>query len=134
MRFFRRITIYNIKKPKEVTLNEKLQWIGLSLGLFSPRDRDKSCFRIFIELLKSSKKQESLSSDELAYKLNLSRGTVIHHIHNLEDAGIVISTKGKYHLKVENLKSLIDEVERDIHLTLKELRVISQAIDDELNF
>ena len=48
-----RITIINVRKPALRTINDELQWLGSSLGLFNLRDKDKSCFRIFIELLKN---------------------------------------------------------------------------------
>ena len=50
-----RITIIRMRRPETPSLNEELQWFGSSLGLFNLRDKDKSCFRIFIELLKATK-------------------------------------------------------------------------------
>ena len=91
MAFIRqRITIINIRKPKEQNINEELQWFGTSLGLFNLRDKDKSCFRVFIELLKSAKQKQIVTSDELASKLGLSRGTIIHHINKLLESGLVV--------------------------------------------
>ena len=54
MRFVR-ITIIRTGKPEKDNLNQELQYLGESLGLFSERDKDKSCFRIFIVLVKSLK-------------------------------------------------------------------------------
>ena len=125
-----KITIIKISKPAKRDLNAELQWLGNSLGLFSPRDKDKSCFRIFIELLKSAKQHKPLSSDELAEKLNLTRGTIIHHINTLMDSGIVIHQRRRYLLRVEKLSSLIDEVERDLEQTTKNLREVAKDIDE----
>ncbi|MBW2981816.1 winged helix-turn-helix domain-containing protein [Candidatus Woesearchaeota archaeon] len=125
----KKITIVKISKPIERDLNHELQWFGDSLGLFNLRDKDKSCFRIFIELLKSAKKREPLTSDEIAERLNLSRGTVIHHINKLMEAGIVIHHKNRYMLRVDNLASLIDELHRDIKRTCINLKEIAFDID-----
>jgi len=134
MRFIsQRITIVNIRKPYEKTINEQLQWMGTSLGLFNLRDRNKSCFRIFIDLLKSSKDKKSLTSDQIADNLNLSRGTVIHHINRLMEAGIVIHEGNMYMLRVDNLSDLIDEIEKDIRRTLEDLRNAAENIDTKLN-
>ncbi len=76
---FTRITIIRIKKPERDHINEELQFLGESLGLFSERDKDKSCFRIFIIMVKALKIGQSLTSDEIAERSNLTRGTVIHH-------------------------------------------------------
>ncbi len=128
-----KITIISYRKPAKPSINEQLQWLGSSLGLFGIRDRDKSCFRIFVELIKNSKANKPVTSDELAYRLNLSRGTVIHHINNLLNAGLVIHEGNKYLLRVENLTSLIEEVEKDIKRTCDDLKDMARKIDEELS-
>ena len=132
MRYFQRITIFNIRKPIERNINEELQWLGSSLGLFNLRDKDKSCFRVFIELIKNAKFGKPLSSDEIAYRLGLSRGTVIHHINKLIDAGIVLQAERGYILRVSTLRELIDEVEKDLRRTCDELKEMAEEIDKSL--
>jgi len=127
-----RITIINIRKPAEHNVNQELQWLGSSLGLFNLRDKDKSCFRLFIELLKSTKTKQTLTSDELSVRLSLSRGTIIHHINRLMESGLVIHEGNKYILRVENLKSLIEEVERDIKRACEDLKEVAREIDERL--
>lgn len=132
MRYSHKITIIKIRKPIQKNINQELQWLGSSLGLFNLRDKDKSCFRIFIELIKSSKQNIPLSSDELAYKLSLSRGTVVHHLHKLLDSGIVVPVRTGYILRVDNLQDLIDEVEKDTIKTISELKKMAKEIDEGL--
>ncbi len=132
MRYSQRITIINIRKPPHKNINQELQWLGSSLGLFNLRDKDKSCFRIFIELVKTAKQNIPLTSDELAYRLSLSRGTVVHHLHKLLDSGIVIPAKNGYILRVDNLQELIDEVEKDMKRTVQDLKKMAQEIDEGL--
>ena len=129
---YSKITIIKSIKPANRDVNEQLQWLGLSLGLFNLRDRDRSCFRIFIQLLKNTSK-EGLTSDEIAEKLSLSRGTVIHHIHKLVDSGLVIKTGNKYSLRVENLELLIDELKKDMERTYLDMRDIATEIDRKLS-
>ena len=122
----------NIRKPTQKNVNQELQWLGSSLGLFNIRDKDKSCFRIFIELIKNAKRGIPLSSDQLADRLTLSRGTVVHHLNKLLDSGIVIEAERGYILRVSNLRDLIDEVEKDLERTLNELRDMAGEIDKSL--
>ena len=128
-----KITIRRSRISKKEDTNHKLQWFGSSLGLFSLRDKDKSCFRLFIELLKYAKINMPLSSDELAYKLNLSRGTVVHHLNKLIEAGLVITERNRYILRSSNLELLLDEMEKDIKQTLEDIRKIASDLDKELN-
>ncbi len=132
MRYVQRITIMSIRKPVVKNINQELQWLGSSLGLFNLRDKDKSCFRVFIELIKNAKLGKPLSSDEIAYSLGLSRGTVVHHLNKLLDSGIVAEAERGYILRVSNLRDLIGEVEKDLERTLDELRDMAEEIDKSL--
>ena len=64
-----KITINRIRKPKDHNLNDELQWFFDSLGLLGNRDRNKSCFRMVIVLLKSLRQGEGMTSDEIADKI-----------------------------------------------------------------
>jgi predicted transcriptional regulator len=124
-----RITIVRHRIPVRKNINEELQWFGNALGLFNLRDKDKSCFRIFIELIKSAKKNIPLTSDEIAEKLALSRGTVIHHMNKLMESGIVIHEQNKYMLRVDNLETLIEEIKKDLNRTMDDLKQVAENID-----
>ena len=133
MAFIRqRITIVQIRKPAEHNVNQELQWFGTSLGLFNLRDKDKSTFRLFIELLKSAKANHMLTSDELAARLDLSRGTIIHHINKLMESGLVVHEGNTYTLRVENLRTLIEEIEKDIKRACDDLKEVAKEIDNRL--
>ena len=128
-----RITIVRIRRPAKDDINTDLQWLGSSLGLFGLRDKDKSCFRIFIELIKASKHDRSLTSNELAYRSKLSRGTVVHHLKRLEDSGIIIHEKNSYLLRVPNLSKLVEEIKKDIDRTCNDLEETAKQIDSRLS-
>ena len=127
--FEKRVTIVRIAKPSDKDLNESLQWFGNSLGLFGLRDKDKSCFRVFIELLKASKAREPLSSDEVASRLELTRGTVVHHVNKLMGSGLVIKHGNRYMLRVEKLTELVEELHRDMSDACRNLREVAEEID-----
>ncbi len=132
MMFERRITIIKVGRPPRQNINEELQWFGTSLGLFGNRDKEKSCFRIFLELLKSTKRHRPLSSDELALRTSLSRGTVVFHLNKLDDAGLITPTPDGYLLRVSNLAAVVEEIKKDINETCFELLKIAKEIDEEL--
>lgn len=124
-----RITIISVRKSPQANINQKLQWFGDSLGLFSLRDRDKSLFRVFIELLKAAKTQIPISSDELAMKLNLTRGTVIHHINKLMENGIVVQDMRKYVLVDSRLENLVDVIRDEFNRTCDDIKLVARDID-----
>ena len=97
--------------------------------MFNLRDKDKSCFRIFLELIKAAKKGIPMTSDDIADKLGLSRGTVIHHINKMIESGIIIHMDNRYMLRVDNLTQLIQELRKDIDRTIEDMREIAEDID-----
>ncbi|MBT4539970.1 helix-turn-helix transcriptional regulator [Candidatus Woesearchaeota archaeon] len=127
-----KITIFKIRRPTQQNINLELQWLGSSLGLFGMRDKDKSCFRIFIELIRATKQGKGMSSDELGNKLHLSRGTIVHHLHKLKSSGIVVFEDKGYMLRVNKLKRLITEIEEDMKRTMTEMKEIAEEIDKKL--
>jgi predicted transcriptional regulator len=129
---YQKITIIRVQKPSKKDINDELKWFCNSLGLFNVRDKDSSCYRVFIELLKSSKEKNPVNSDELASRLSLSRGTIIHHMNKLIDSGIVVSRKNKYMLRVDNLKILVDEIEKDIDRAWRDLKEVAKEIDEDM--
>jgi len=134
---FTRITIIRMKKPMaehENTqgINEELKFLGESLGLFNERDKDKSCFRIFIILIKALKTNHRLTSDEIADKTDLSRGTVIHHLNRLMESGIVVNQKNYYILSVDNMEELVELVKNNLTKTFDNLKPIAKSIDKRL--
>lgn len=127
-----KITIIKLRKPAEKEVNRDLQWFSESLGLFGERDKEKSCFRVFLELIKASRRGKAISSDEVALRSNLSRATVIHHIHKLQESGLVMPYKNKYILRVDNLESLVLELKKDLIRTFEDIQDIAKELDEEL--
>ena len=127
--FIRKITIVNVRRPNSPSVNDELQWFGTALGLFGERDRDKSCFRIFIELMKAIKLSGGLTSDELADRLALTRATVIHHLNTLMERGIVVHEGNKYVMRDEKLTLLIDDIQRDMQRAMEEMKRAAEELD-----
>ncbi len=129
----RTIRINKIRKPRNNALNEELQWFFESLGILGNRDKDKSCFRTAITLLKNVEKEEGMTSDEISRKVNLSRGTVVHHLHRLIDLGIVVNYRNKYMLRVGSLTRLVEEIERDFYSAIDDIKKAAVEIDKKLD-
>lgn len=127
-----RITIIRVSRPRRHNVNDELKWLGHSLGLFTERDKDSSLYRLFVELIKSRRGNHLLTSDELAHRVGLSRGTVVHHLNKLLESGIVVSERNRYALRVGNLEVLIEELRKDVRRTLDDLKAIAKQIDEEL--
>ncbi len=130
---FTRITIIRTNEPANQNVNELLQWFGGTLGLFNIRDKDRSCFRIFITLLRAIKnKPQGLSSDEIAERTTLSRGTVVYHLNKLMEVGIVLEANNKYYLKHETLEEISESIRDEVNDAFDSLSHISRNLDKKL--
>ena len=127
-----KIIIISTRKNPTPSINDQLQWIGQSLGLFNLRDKNSSCFRIFIILLRKARAGEIITSDEIANMLRLTRGTVVHHLNMLMGAGIVLREHGGYILRESNLERLMTEVKRDIDRAFEGIIEVAHEIDQKL--
>jgi predicted transcriptional regulator len=129
-----RIVLNNIPFKDEYNINERLQWFACSLGLFGVRDRDKSCFRVFVQLVKAGSKDEMRSSDELSEELALSRATVIHHLNKLMDLGLVVNRRSKYGISASSFQTLVERVRRDAKGILDRLERVAKKLDEEIRY
>ena len=128
-----RVTVVRIRKESGGNVNDELQWLGNSLGLFNLRDKDSSCFRVFITLVKRSQRKTPITSDDVAEKLHLTRGTVVHHLNKLMSSGIVIRESGGYLLRETNLQDMIKDLQRDIEGVFSQLKDVAKEIDGKLS-
>ena len=128
----KKITIIKIRKINSPNINQELQWVGNSVGLFNVRDRDSSCFRVFITLVRRARQNKHITSDEIADKLNLSRGTVVHHLAKLMDSGIVLREKEGYILRESNIQDLVKDLHHDMERMFSELKDVAKEIDLKL--
>ena len=129
---FTRITIIRSTRPEKADINKELQWLGGSLGLFNLRDKDKSCFRVFIALIQGMKESRKLSSDEIAVMTKLTRGTVVHHLNKLMESGLVISERNKYLIRMDTLTEMVEHIKRDVDEAWGKLREVAKDIDEKL--
>ncbi|MDK2849863.1 MAG: hypothetical protein PWP03_140 [Candidatus Woesearchaeota archaeon] len=125
----REITLVNAIPPEDNQVNTLIQWYALSLGLFSARDRDKTCFRIFLELLRNSKNHIAVSSEDLSLKLKVSRGTIVHHLKKLENSGIVDSQGNRYFLTSESLEKLANELRKQVNEIFDKIADVGSELD-----
>src|SRR3989338_4189654 len=129
----KRITI-SIEPIPESNTNQEIHWISQALGLFNERDKEKSCHRIFVELIKAKKDNTLLSSQDLADKSNLSRATVLHHLDKLIESNIVMERDHEFELIDSNLNSIILRLKKEMNEFLEEMDKVSKKLDEELGF
>ncbi len=128
---FDHITVRNLNPPGTPDINAELQWLGTVLGLFGNRDKDSSCYRVFMTVVRTAP-NGMISSDEIAANCELSRGTVVHHLNKLRDAGMISANEEGYSLTGGSLRGALGELEAELDRLFELSRVIAEDIDRKL--
>lgn len=129
----REVRIRHIIKKRQDSLEDAINLLCESLGVIGPRDVDNISVKIFKELLKALQEEKAMTSDELAEKVGLTRGAVVHHLNRMVKAGVVIRSSRGYEIRSYDLESLIDEVRTDVNRFLEDIKSIAMELDSVLN-
>jgi predicted transcriptional regulator len=106
---------------------EDLRWICHALSIVTPRDKKETVVSVIHTILVSEKRR--LPSDEIAQRVGISRGTVIHHIKRLIRAGIVIQNGNHYELREYSLERTIERIREDVCRFIEDIMEIGKSID-----
>ncbi|MCW4052304.1 MAG: MarR family transcriptional regulator [Candidatus Bathyarchaeota archaeon] len=124
--------IFTVRKLPTINVEKDLEWMCRSLSFMEPRDKERTAYNIFRVIVETARANKGLSSDELAEKLALSRGTMVHHLNKMIKSGLVIRHESQYKLRGRSLKSTIEEVQRDVNRIFNDLQSVAETIDDTL--
>jgi predicted transcriptional regulator len=128
-----RIIIRRIRSPAPGDINNDIDYICRSFGYFSQRDKQDTAGKIFRLLVKdASEKALGLTSDEIAEKLNLTRGAIVYHLNNFITSGLVIREKNRYRLRSASMQRSIEEIKNDVDRMFHHMLRIASDIDEQL--
>lgn len=92
-------------------------------------NKDKSTVDIFKLVVRATEDGKGISSTEVAEKINLSRGAVIHHLNNLQLAGLVVKDGRNYFARSRSMVRTVQEVEEDIKRIFMRMQETAREID-----
>lgn len=128
----REFTIKKLREPVEKKLEQDIQWICDSLGFLTPRDQDKTAFKILEALINAARERKGLTSEELTEYVKPTVGSVIYHLKKLMRSGLVVKFDSVYELRMNSFLKTIEEIEKEIRITLSDIKVIARDIDDRV--
>ena len=127
------IIIKKIRSPAPGNLDSDIDYLCKSLGYFSQRDKQDTAGKIFRLLVREACEPEHcLTSDEIASKLRLTRGAIVHHLNSFMAAGIVIKEHNRYRLRSASLQKSIEEIKTDIDRIMQQMIKIAMEVDEKL--
>lgn len=128
-----RIIIRRLEKPAEKNLNEDIEWICQSFGLYEPIDKDKKAKEIFQKLLETMAEEKTgLSSTEISRQTHLTRGAALNHLKKMIAAGLVVKDERTYCMRCSSLYNTIVELKRDMNRMFEDIEEIAKEIDERM--
>ena len=128
-----KLTLHTVALPKNENFDEKIAWICSSLGFFEKIDKNKTAAIIFKEIYLAGMLGQVVTSTTIAQKIGMSRGSVINHLNNLLNAGL-IEKGGKYYFaRHKTMQGIIDELEDDLLHTFLRIKRVAKEIDSEID-
>jgi len=125
-------TIRKLREPTQKKLDKDIEWVCNSLGFITLRDQDKTAFEILKALIKAAKKGKGLTSEELTGVVKPTIGSVVYHLKKLIKAGLVVKINSTYELRMYSFLKTIEEIEKEISMTLSDIKVIARDIDNKV--
>jgi DNA-binding MarR family transcriptional regulator len=128
----RKIRLRRLDIPPAGDISGDIEFICRSFGYFSQRDKQGTAGKIFQLLVEdASNDSDGLTSDEIAERLQLTRGAIVYHLNDFIDAGLVVREKNLYRLRSSSLQRSIEEIMRDAQRIFEDMMKIAHDIDEQ---
>jgi hypothetical protein len=125
----REIIVKQIEKPKEKDLEEDIQWMCDSFGLYTGRDTNLTTPRIVSSLIENFASNIGVASEMIAEDLAISSALVNHHVRSLMDSGLVYRERKLIFLRGGSLKGAVEEMRKDANRLFDEISLMAEEID-----
>ncbi len=123
------LVIKKVEPPFSNNVQDELDWICQSFGFFEDIDREKTASAVFKEIIKATEHDNPLSSTMLAKKVGMSRGSVINHLNNLMQSGLIVKDGRLYMARSQSMVRTISEIEEDIDRIFDRMKKRARMID-----
>ncbi len=128
-----RIMIRKVRSPAAGNLDDDIDFLCKSLGYFSKRDKQDTAGKIFRLLVKEAcEREQCVTSDDIADRLSLTRGAILHHLNSFIVAGIVIKEHNRYRLRSASIQKSLEEIKIDFERIMEQMLKIATEIDEKL--
>ena len=126
-----KIVIRRVERPFSSSRDKELEWICSSLGFLEPIDRDKVAASVFKEIVQATEKGKPLTSTALAERVEMSRGSVVNHLNNLQRSGLIVRSGRFYLARSRSMFRTIEDIEEDIERIFARMKKTAREIDKE---
>lgn len=126
------IILKDLQKPKEINLNNDIDWLGESFGFNCSRDTKRITSQILRAVLHEFASDGSTSTEKISDNLRLDVQKVNYHLRTLVNSGFLYREKRLIFLRRGSVKSAVEEMRKDANRIFDELSIMAEEIDKKL--
>lgn len=124
-----KIVIRTLELPDYDRPEEVIEWFCAALGFSSSPAVDSIEGEILEQLARAAYGGRGVSSSEFKFKKQVARSTVIYHLNQFIDAGLVVKRGRKYYLRATEMSKTIEEIEYDIQREMNRMLSAAREFD-----
>lgn len=94
-----------LREPPGQDVERDVEWVANSLGFVTPRDQDKTAFKILNAVIRAAGDGGGMTSEELSELVEPTVGSVIYHLKRLMNSGLIVKFGSVYELRGTNLRN-----------------------------
>lgn len=128
------IILEDREPPSTPDVEKDIKWLCKSLGFVSGRDRHETSVKIFKNIIRKIANEQEICTKELAKEMEVSRGTVNHHLRNFITSGFFTRDRRSIRMRSTSMKKTLEEIHRDVDRIFEDMEKIAQEIDEEMGF
>jgi predicted transcriptional regulator len=125
------LIIRKVEPPFSKSVQDDLDWICQSFGFFEEIDKEKTASSVFKEIVRATEKGKPVNSTDLAKNVGMSRGSVINHLNNLIQSGLIVKDGRFYMARSQSMFRTIEEIEEDIDRIFDRMKQRARYIDEK---
>ena len=126
------IEVRHRELPAPKNPDQDFEWLCRSLGLIGLRDTEMTSAKVFKAIVMATKRYGGISIPELVDVLGLSRTTIVHHLAEIWNTGLLGKDGMRFKLRRPNLTETIEEIEKDLARIFEQIHKVARDVDEQI--
>jgi len=126
------IILRDLQKPRNINLNEDIEWLGNSFGFSAGRETERIMFQVLQTALQKIAGEGFTSTENISDHLDISIQRVNYHLRTLMESGFLFREKRLIFIRHGSVKAAIEEMRRDANRIFDNLSKMGGEIDEAL--
>jgi predicted transcriptional regulator len=126
------IILRELQRPREIRLEQDIEWLANSFGFTEGRDVDRITQQILHAVLHEVAEGGPTSTDRIADELDIATQRVNYHLKTLMESGFLYRERRLIFIRQGSVSAAVEEMRKDANRIFDSLAAIAEEIDRNL--